>query len=47
MLKSLESDKQIEVANASEQLKYLVNTGDLTIIMPGSYGTLTELMTSI
>ena len=47
MLKSLESDKQIEVANASEQLKYLVNTGDLTIIMPGSYGTLSELMTSI
>ena len=47
MLKLVESDEQIEVLNASEQLKYLVNNGDLTIIMPGSYGTLSELMTSI
>lgn len=47
MLKFVKSDEQIEVLNASEQLKYLVNNGDLTIIMPGSYGTLSELMTSI
>lgn len=47
MLKQIDSDKQIEVLNASEQLKYLVNNGDLTIILPGSYGTLAELMTSI
>lgn len=47
MLKLVDSDEQIEVLNASEQLKYLVNNGDLTIILPGSYGTLAELMTSI
>lgn len=47
MLKLVESDEQIDVLNTSEQLKYLVNNGDLTIILPGSYGTLSELMSSI
>lgn len=47
MLSSVESDKVIEVPTTSDQLKTLVNMGDITIILPGSYGTLSELMTSI
>ena len=46
-LKEVESDKQIFVDQTSDHLKYLVNNGDMTIIMPGGFGTLSELMTSI
>ncbi len=46
-LTKVESDKIIETETATDQLKYLVNNGDITIIMPGSYGALAELATSI
>ena len=47
MLQEVNSDEKIYVAKASDQLKYLVNNGNITIILPGSFGTLSELMTSI
>ncbi len=47
VLKKVECDKTIYVDKTSDQLKYLVNNGDITIILPGSFGTLSELMTSI
>ena len=47
MLSKVKSDEIIEVDSTSDQLKTLVNTGDMTIILPGSYGTLCELFTSI
>ena len=37
----------IETQTATDQLKYLVNNGDITIITPGSYRALAELATSI
>ncbi|MDE5539806.1 MAG: TIGR00730 family Rossman fold protein [Bacilli bacterium] len=46
-LTKVESDELIETETATDQLKYLVNEGDATIIMPGSYGALAELSTSI
>ena len=46
-LTKVESDEIIETETATDQLKYLVNNGDVTIIMPGSYGALAELSTSI
>ena len=46
-LTKVESDEIIETETATDQLKYLVNEGDVTIIMPGSYGALAELATSI
>ncbi len=46
-LTKVESDEVIETETATDQLKYLVNNGDVTIIMPGSYGALAELSTSI
>ena len=46
-LTKVESDEIIETETATDQLKYLVNNGDATIIMPGSYGALAELSTSI
>lgn len=39
-LTKVESDEIIETETATDQLKYLVNNGDATIIMPGSYGAL-------
>ena len=47
MLQEVDSDEKIFVSKTSDQLKYLVNNGDITIILPGSFGTLSELMTSI
>ena len=47
MLQDVDSDEKIFVPKTSDQLKYLVNNGDITIILPGSFGTLSELMTSI
>ena len=46
-LTRVESDEIIETETATDQLKYLVNKGDVTIIMSGSYGALAELTTSI
>lgn len=46
-LKRIETDEVIDVASASMQLLSLVHMGDATIIMPGSFGTLSELITSI
>jgi len=46
-LTKVESDEFIETETATDQLKYLVNNGEATIIMPGSYGALAELTTSI
>lgn len=47
MLQEVDSDEIIYVEQTSDQLKYLVNNGDMTIILPGSFGTFSELMTSI
>ena len=47
MLQDVDSDETIYVDKSSDQLKYLVNNGDMTIILPGSFGTYAELMTSI
>lgn len=47
VLTEVESSKTVYVEKTSDQLKYLVNNGDLTIILPGGYGTLSELITSI
>ncbi|MBQ8132009.1 MAG: LOG family protein [Bacilli bacterium] len=47
MLSEVDADEKIYVKQTSDQLKYLVNNGDMTIILPGSFGTLSELMTSI
>lgn len=47
ILTKVESNVIIETETATEQLKYLVNEGDLTIIMPGGFGTFAELITSI
>ncbi len=46
-LTRVEADEIIETNTATDQLKYLVNNGDVTIILPGSYGALAELSTSI
>ena len=47
MLTEVEADEKVYVSKTIDHIKYLVNTGDLTIILPGSFGTLSELMTSI
>ena len=47
MLQEVDSNEKIYVNQTSDQLKYLVNNGDITIILPGSFGTLSELMASI
>lgn len=47
ILSEVQCDETIYVDQTSDQLKYLVNNGDLTIILPGGFGTLSELMTSI
>ena len=46
-LTEVEADKTIYTDTATEQLKTLVNMGDVTIILPGSYGLIAELSTSI
>ena len=46
-LNEVEADKTIYTDTATEQLKTLVNMGDVTIILPGSYGLIAELSTSI
>ena len=46
-LMEVDADEKVLVNTCSDQLRYLVNTGDLTIILPGSFGTLSELMASI
>lgn len=46
-LQEVEAHTVIQTETASEQLKELVNGGDVTVILPGSFGTLAELMTSI
>lgn len=46
-LKNVDASNTIKTVTASEQLKFLVTSGDLTIIMPGSFGTLSELIVSI
>lgn len=46
-LTEVEADKTIYTDTATEQLKALVNMGDVTIILPGSYGLIAELSTSI
>ena len=46
-LMEVDADYKILVNTCSDQLQYLVNNGDLTIILPGSFGTLSELMVSI
>ena len=46
-LTEVQADKVITTDTATEQLKYLVNSGDITIMLPGSYGALAELATSI
>ena len=46
-LAEVQADKVITTDTATEQLKYLVNSGDITIMLPGSYGALAELATSI
>ena len=47
MLTKVDATETIYVPQTSDQLKYVVNNGDMTIIMPGSFGSLSELMTSI
>lgn len=47
ILTEVKADEVITTDMATDQLKALVNTGDVTIILPGSYGTLAELITSI
>lgn len=47
MLSEVDAEEKIYVNKTSDQLKYLVNNGDMTIILPGSFGTMAELMTSI
>jgi Predicted Rossmann fold nucleotide-binding protein len=46
-LTDVEADKVITTGTATDQLKELVNTGDITIILPGSFGVISELTTSI
>lgn len=47
ILTEVEADNVITTDTATDQLKMLVNSGDITIILPGGYGTLAELVTSI
>jgi len=47
VLQKLESDTFIEVDNPTDHIKKLVNYGDMTIILPGSFGTTAELVTAI
>lgn len=47
MLTDVAADRVIETSTASDQLQALVNMGNMTIILPGSYGALSELTTSI
>ncbi len=47
LLTEVEADKTVVTDTATEHLKYLVNSGDITIILPGSYGALAELAVSI
>ena len=47
VLKEVDADEKILVPKTSDQLKYLVNNGDITIILPGGFGTMSELLTSI
>ncbi len=47
LLTEVKADKTIVTDTATEHLKYLVNKGDVTIILPGSYGALAELAVSI
>lgn len=46
-LTEVKANKVITTPTATDQLKMLVNSGDATIIMPGSYGTIAELSASI
>ncbi|MCI8467485.1 MAG: hypothetical protein HFI08_04780 [Bacilli bacterium] len=46
-LTEVQADKVVTTDTATDQLKYLVNTGDVTIMLPGSYGAIAELTTSI
>lgn len=46
-LTEVQADKRITTNTATDQLKCLVNSGDVTIMLPGSYGALAELATSI
>lgn len=46
-LMEVEADETIYTNTATDQLKTLVNMGDVTIILPGSFGLIAELTTSI
>lgn len=46
-LKRVDCDELIEVESTSVQLERLVNMGDVTVILPGSFGSFSELMASI
>lgn len=46
-LTEVQADETIYTDTATEQLKTLVNMGDITIILPGSFGLIAELTTSI
>ena len=46
-LTEVQADRIITTDTATDQLKCLVNSGDVTIMLPGSYGALAELATSI
>lgn len=46
-LTEVQADKVITTDTATDQLKCLVNSGNVTIMLPGSYGALAELATSI
>lgn len=46
-LTEVQADETIYTDTATEQLKTLVNMGDVTIILPGSFGLIAELTTSI
>lgn len=47
VLHKLKSDIFIEVNSPTDHIKELVNYGDMTIILPGSFGTNAELATAI
>lgn len=46
-LTKVDADKEIVTETATDQLKSLVNMGDVTIMLPGSFGALAELTVSI
>lgn len=47
VLCKLDFGEYIEVDNPTDQIKELVNYGDMTIILPGSFGTNAELASAI